>query len=484
MVGAAAPRRQPAAPLDRAADAERRARSAVPGRPAGPARRARALVRDPPRARRPRGAASAAATARSYPGRRRAPRGRAARRRRPARAPREAGPLVRRGSGRATRAAPRRGAAHLRDAHAPRGRHATAFPPRAGARSAVSELVRAACRRAARRRAGGRARRPVAGRRADSSAVSRRTVKPLDARCAGGRAPRSPPRDDGRPVRAPPRPACARSSSPSSSLVAPPSFDVRLRLPLPELRKSLRRGAPATRHRAATRIRSISSPQLRRTLRGGRLQRERAQSLARLVLERPRPVRPAPATRASFSSARCRRCLKLPRPAASSISARRSAGFDERICSTRPWPMTACISWPRPASAEQLQDVGAADVGAVDQVLALAAAVQAPGDARAPHTGAGRRRPSCRRPARPRSGRPPAVPTSRRRARPRASPPEARSAPGSRPPTRCRRRRSTCRSRSGRRSTATPGSRRTSTASGNDLKPRSLIWRRYMRAGV
>src|SRR6476646_8749430 len=54
--------------------------------------------------------------------------------------------------------------------------------------------------------------------------------------------------------------------------------------------------------------------------------------------------------RASFSCARRRRLRCLPRPAASSISSRRSRGLEVTIDSTRPCEMTECISLPRPVS--------------------------------------------------------------------------------------------------------------------------------------
>ena len=50
--------------------------------------------------------------------------------------------------------------------------------------------------------------------------------------------------------------------------------------------------------------------------------------------------------RSSFSCARWRRLRCLPRPAASSISMRRSRGFELTIASTRPWLITECISRP------------------------------------------------------------------------------------------------------------------------------------------
>ena len=82
------------------------------------------------------------------------------------------------------------------------------------------------------------------------------------------------------------------------------------------------------------------------------------------------------ATRASFSSARCRRALKRPRPAASSISARRSSGFDARIASTLPCPMIECMPWPRPRSARSSTRSSRRTAVLLTQVLALAAAMQ------------------------------------------------------------------------------------------------------------
>src|SRR3954447_5649133 len=86
------------------------------------------------------------------------------------------------------------------------------------------------------------------------------------------------------------------------------------------------------------------------------------------------------ATRASFSSARCRRALNRPRPAASSISARRSSGFDAKIASTFPCPMIECRPWPRPRGGEQLDEVEPAHGRTVEQVLALATPVEAARD--------------------------------------------------------------------------------------------------------
>ncbi len=54
--------------------------------------------------------------------------------------------------------------------------------------------------------------------------------------------------------------------------------------------------------------------------------------------------------RSSLSCARRRRLRCLPSPAASSISRRRSRGFDVTMCSTRPCDTTECISLPSPVS--------------------------------------------------------------------------------------------------------------------------------------
>src|SRR4029077_4910720 len=85
----------------------------------------------------------------------------------------------------------------------------------------------------------------------------------------------------------------------------------------------------------------------------------------------------------------------LPRPAASSSSARRCSGFEERISPTRPWPITELWPPPRPTSARRsTRSVGTspADGGEqrhvicaphgppVDELLAFAAAVQPPCD--------------------------------------------------------------------------------------------------------
>ncbi len=121
-------------------------------------------------------------------------------------------------------------------------------------------------------------------------------------------------------------------------------------------------------------------PELLGALGRGRLERERAQALAHLLLEVAR----------ALDLDRDARELQLG-PVAAPLeaaeagglldSARRSAGFDESIFSTRPWPTIACIAPAEADVGEQLDDVGAAHRRAVDEVLALAAAMEPPGDA-------------------------------------------------------------------------------------------------------
>src|SRR4051812_47143584 len=182
-------------------------------------------------------------------------------------------------------------------------------------------------------------------------------------------------------------------------------------------------------------------------------------------------------TRASFNSARWRRALKRPSPAASSMSARRSAGFDARIASTLPWLMIECIPWPRPRSASS-------STRSIRRTAArLTRYCPSP--------------PRCRRRATESSAKstgsaPSALSkrssTSQKSAGPRAPPPakrtssgfSARSSVGLREPAAQRIASETfdLPEPFGPTITPTPGSRRTSTGSGKDLKPRSLTARR------
>ena len=100
---------------------------------------------------------------------------------------------------------------------------------------------------------------------------------------------------------------------------------------------------------------------------------------------------------------------------------------------------------------EQLDQVDAADGSLVDEVLPLAAALQAAGDGDLASTAApATRRRRCRRAGRPRRGRSAGGPPSLRRGRRRASRRAARRGSSSRSPRGSSRRRSTCRSRSAR----------------------------------
>ena len=189
------------------------------------------------------------------------------------------------------------------------------------------------------------------------------------------------------------------------------------------------------------------------------------------------------ATRASFSSARWRRALNCRDPRPPRGATRRSAGLEPRISSTLPWPMIECMPPPRPTSASSstrsIRRTGALltrywpspprcrrraiDTSAnrkgpgaglvVEEELDLAVvgrlAVLAPANSTSSGFSAlsssGARLPAAQRIAS-----------------------ETFDLPEPFGPT----------------TTATPGSRRTSTGSGNDLKPRSLIARRCTRTKV
>ena len=105
----------------------------------------------------------------------------------------------------------------------------------------------------------------------------------------------------------------------------------------------------------------------------GRLERERAQPLAHLLLDVPRALdlgRDARELELRAMSAP----LELPEAGGLLDERRRSSGFEASTASTFPWRDDRVH---RPAEAdvgEQLDEVGAADGRAVDEVLALAAA--------------------------------------------------------------------------------------------------------------
>jgi len=184
----------------------------------------------------------------------------------------------------------------------------------------------------------------------------------------------------------------------------------------PSRSSSVSRSSSAIRARRRANL----AAQLLGALGRGGLQRERPQPLLDLVLEvacaldldgHPRELQlgPVPSRLEAADS-----------PAASSISARRSSGFEARIASTLPWPMIECIPWPRTEVGEDLDQVETPDRRLVEQVLPFAAAVQPPREPRARSTRAARFRPGCRRAARPRQ----------KSAGPRASPPAKRTSSG------------------------------------------------------
>ena len=164
------------------------------------------------------------------------------------------------------------------------------------------------------------------------------------------------------------RPAASRASTSACAARASPSRARAASRP-----QRARRGR--RRRAARSRPAAISSP--------SRAARSAAvacicsgRSRARTSRSRSRARSSSELTRASLVSARVRRRWYLPRPAASSTNRRRSCGLDVRISSTRPWPITECISRPEAGVGQQLEHVEPAHAGAVDQVLALAAAVE------------------------------------------------------------------------------------------------------------
>ena len=187
------------------------------------------------------------------------------------------------------------------------------------------------------------------------------------------------------------------------------------------------------------------------------------------------------ATRASFSSARCRRRLNLPSPAASSTSRRRSSGLEPRISSTRPWLMIEPIEPPRPTSASSSTTSVRRTVAplrrywpspprcsrrAIDTSL-YGSSASAPSSLS--KTSSTSQKSPAVRPEAPANSTSSGfsalsslglmLPAAQRMASEMFDFPEP----------------------FGPTTTATPGSRRTSTGSGNDLKPRSLIARRCTR---
>ena len=252
----------------------------------------------------------------------------------------------------------------------------------------------------------------------------------------------------------------------------------RLRRPRSRRSRSAARSSCRDPRHAARRSR-------RRASRPARRRSPAARAAAAACAPRPRRrgrARPACATRASFSSARCRRRLKRPSPAASSTSSRRSSGLEARIASTLPWQMIECIAAPRPTSASS-------STRSVRRTCALltrywpspprwrrrtietsekSSGGQAPSSlSKSSSTSQSVGRAACADPPKSTS-----------------SGFSARSSLGASEPAA-----QTIASATfdlpepfGPTTTATPGSSRTSTGSGNDLKPRSVIERRCTRA--
>ncbi len=145
--------------------------------------------------------------------------------------------------------------------------------------------------------------------------------------------------------------------------------------PSPSSERAARASSPARVQRASSvwrSSRSCSSAASAWRFKGrSRARASRSMSSARSRLS---------CVRASLSWARRRRLRCLPRPAASSISSRRSRGLEVTIDSTRPWETTECISLPEPGVGEDLHHVDEPALRAVDAVLALPRAVEPAGD--------------------------------------------------------------------------------------------------------
>ena len=174
----------------------------------------------------------------------------------------------------------------------------------------------------------------------DAVALGEQRLEPLAGALAlEARPPRAAPRPP--PAARRSRPGRARRRAPAGAAISPRSFSAR---------------SAAVACRASGRSRAFTSA---------------SRSRARSTWIR---------TRASFSSARWRRRLNLPSPAASSISARRSSGFEREDLLDLALADHRAVAAAEADVGEQLDEVGAPHRRAVDQVLALAAAVQPPRD--------------------------------------------------------------------------------------------------------
>ena len=252
-----------------------------------------------------------------------------------------------------------------RQRRAPRPPRAPAWsaPPRRDRRRPPPAWPRAARPRpphapppAAQRPPRRRAARPArAARRRSSASVPSRSAS-ASRRAARRSSPLARPqyRSDARSC-SPTRPASSRSIASRSVVAAAMAASSRARSPptcsrSPAIRARSRRAAAICDDVSSIRAAS-TSPARAAARSAAEACRASGRSRAFSSASRSRARARLASTRASFCVARCRRRLYLPRPAASSMKPRRSAGRDSRISSTRPWLTIACSSRPRPASA-------------------------------------------------------------------------------------------------------------------------------------
>ena len=325
----------------------------------------------------------------------------------------------------------------------------------------------------ARSRSARRGRAVSAARSRRSSARSTRASQPVEAR-------RWPARAGRRPRRAPPRPARRSSSRPSS-------FSSRRR-----------RSASA----AVRRSRDLRKP----TRRAARDRRRRGAPRAPRSARRASAARSAAVAWSASGRRRLRTSVSRSRARSTCVGDAGELQLGAVAAALEPSKPGRLLHERAPLrrlGREDLLDAALADDGvhlaadargrraarrgrcggrrAVHEVAALAAARQAPADRDLRRTAAAPRRRRCRRAARPRRARPARGWRRRRTGRPRASRRAARACSGCRPPRRTASAMFDLPEPFGPTTTATPGSRRTSTGSGNDLKPRRRIERRYTR---
>jgi len=138
--------------------------------------------------------------------------------------------------------------------------------------------------------------------------------------------------------------------------------------------RGLARGEPLAAHAqllAGQRPASLQRLALEALMQLGRLRLalERTQTAARLAFDVECPSRFSSVALELERRAANGVCGALPRPAASSISSRRSRGLEVTIASTRPWEMTECGLLAEARVREQLEHVDEPAVRAVEPVL-------------------------------------------------------------------------------------------------------------------